>query len=56
MATGNAISSTPKTNEKAPIIFPGNDFGDMTPYPTVVIVITAHQMASGIFPISLKYH
>lgn len=49
IATGNDSNNTPNTSAKDPITLPRNVLGTVSPYPTVVIVIIAHHMASGIF-------
>lgn len=46
--TGRAIVSTPDIAQSDPTIFPHSVTGFMSPYPTVVMVTTAHQKASGI--------
>lgn len=45
---GSAITSTPQMQQTVPITFPSGVVGHMSPYPTVVIVIPAHQNVSGI--------
>lgn len=48
METGRASRTTLSDAENAPNTMPIVDLGDMSPYPTVVMVIMAHQMDFGI--------
>ena len=48
METGNANIRTEQVAQNAPNIFPCVVEGDISPYPTVVIVMIAHQIDSGI--------
>jgi len=47
IGTGMARVSTPQIAQAAPTNFPIGPSGTLSPYPTVVIVIMAHQNASG---------
>ena len=48
IASGIARKSTPNTAPILAMIFPTVDVGETSPYPTVVIVTTMNQIASGI--------
>ena len=45
---GKAIHSNPTSAHINPTTLPAGDRGDISPYPTVVIVIIAHQSECGI--------
>ena len=47
MGTGMARVSTPVMAHAAPTSLPRGPTGTLSPYPTVVIVMIAHQKASG---------
>ena len=54
MGIGNAITSTPQIAHIEPTHLPKNVVGEISPYPTVVIVMMAHQKVSGILPKSVS--
>ena len=45
---GKAIQRSPTSAHMNPTTLPAGDRGDISPYPTVVIVIIAHQSECGI--------
>ena len=45
---GKAIQSNPTSAHMNPTTLPAGDLGDISPYPTVVIVMIAHQSECGI--------
>jgi hypothetical protein len=48
MGMGRAMTRTPQMQQAMPTILPTKVEGYMSPYPTVVIVMAAHQNVSGI--------
>ena len=48
MGMGSAMTRTPEMAQQVPISLPRPVVGWMSPYPTVVIVMIAHQKLAGI--------